>query len=81
MLKIVFVVKGGGFRSTLDRFLFSAGVGCRAVELRKVRRDRLCASVLDRRSVARRAAVTSGDGGSPKIKNFMNAPIRTTTDS
>ena len=80
MLKIVVVVKGGGLRSTLDRFLFNAGVG-RAVELRSVRRDRLCARVLDLRSVARKAAVTSGDGGSPKIKNFMKAPMSTTTES
>lgn len=51
------------------------------VELRKVRRDRLCASVLDLRSVARKAAVTSGDGGSPNMKNFMKAPMRITTES
>jgi hypothetical protein len=46
-----------------------------------VRRERLCASVRERRSVARRAAVTSGEGGSPKMKNFMNAPIRITIES
>lgn len=45
---------------------------------RRERRERLCARVRERRSVARRAAVTSGEGGSPKMKNFMNAPrIRT----
>lgn len=49
--------------------------------LRRVRRDRLCASVRDRRSVALKAAVTSGDGGSPKMKNLMKAPIRMTTES
>jgi hypothetical protein len=31
--------------------------------------------------VARRAAVTSGEGGSPKMKNFMKAPIRITMES
>jgi len=46
-----------------------------------VRRERLCARVLDRRSVARRAAVTSGDGGSPNMKNFMKAPMSMTTES
>lgn len=46
-----------------------------------MRRERLCASVLDRLSVARRAAVTSGDGGSPKMKNLMKAPMRMTIES
>jgi hypothetical protein len=64
-----------------ERFLFSCCVGWRGLLLRMVRRERLCARVLDRRSVARRAAVTSGDGGSPKMKNFMNAPIRMTIES
>jgi len=41
----------------------------------------LCASVLDRLSVARREAVTSGDGGSPKMKNLMKAPMRMTIES
>lgn len=49
--------------------------------LRIVRRERLWASVLERRSVARRAAVTSGEGGSPNMKNFMKAPIRMTIES
>jgi hypothetical protein len=31
--------------------------------------------------VARRAAVTSAEGGSPNMKNLMNAPIRMTTES
>lgn len=48
---------------------------------RKESSDRLCANVRDRRSVARRAAVTSAEGGSPKMKNLMNAPIKITTDS
>jgi hypothetical protein len=51
------------------------------VLLRSVRRERLCAKVLDRRSVALKAAVTSGDGGSPNIKNFMKAPMRMTIES
>jgi hypothetical protein len=49
--------------------------------LRRVKRERLCARVLDRRSVARKAAVTSGDGGSPNMKNFMKAPMRITIES
>lgn len=48
---------------------------------RKERRERLWASVKDRLSVARTAAVTSGDGGSPKMKNFMKAPRRMTMDN
>lgn len=35
----------------------------------------------ERRSVARRAAVTSAEGGSPKMKNLMKAPMRMTTES
>lgn len=31
--------------------------------------------------MARRAADTSGEGGSPKMKNFMKAPIRMTMES
>lgn len=46
-----------------------------------MRRERLCARVRERRSVARRAAVTSGEGGSPKMKNFMKAPMRMTIES
>jgi hypothetical protein len=65
----------------LDLCFFNVCVGCLGVELRRVSRERLCARVLDLRSVARRAAVISGDGGSPNIKNLMNAPIRITTES
>jgi hypothetical protein len=75
----VFVVSCGGARRTLDRFLEREG--CLGVEVRRERRDRLCASVRERRSVARRAAVTSGEGGSPNIKNLMKAPMRITTES
>lgn len=78
---MVFVVRGGGFRRMDDRFLFKGWEGWRGVEERRVRRERLCASVRERRSVARRAAVTSGEGGSPKMKNLMNAPIRITMES
>jgi hypothetical protein len=78
LLRIVVVVRGGGTLNTLDRFLFK---GCRGVELRRVRRERLWARVRERRSVARRAAVTSGEGGSPKMKNFMKAPMRITMES
>ena len=69
------VVKEAGFRRrTLDCFLFR-------VEPRNARTERLCARVLERRSVARSAAVTSGEGGSPKTKNLMKAPMRMTIDS
>ena len=78
---MVFVVSGGGFRRMDDRFLFKGCEGWRGVEERSVRRERLWASVRERRSVARRAAVTSGEGGSPKMKNFMKAPIRITIES
>ena len=49
--------------------------------LRRERRERLCASVRERRSVALSAAVTSGEGGSPKMKNLMKAPMRITMES
>ena len=76
------VVSGAEVRRTLEWLRFRDWVGGRAApEFRRVKRDRLCASVLDRRSVARNAAVTSGDGGSPKMKNFMKAPMRMTIDS
>jgi hypothetical protein len=59
-------------------------VGCRAevgFVVRRERRDFLWARVRLRRSVARREAVTSGEGGSPKMKNLMKAAMRRTTDS
>jgi hypothetical protein len=77
---MVAVVSGGGLRRTLERFLVR-GCGVRGVEGRRDRRDRLWARVRERRSVARRAAVTSAEGGSPKMKNFMKAPMRMTTES
>lgn len=46
----------------------------------RLSRDFLCASVLDLRSVARMEAVTSAEGGSPKMKNLMKAAIRRTTE-
>ena len=75
------MVSGGAFRSMEERFRFRGWEGWRGVEERRVRRERLCARVLERRSVARRAAVTSGEGGSPKMKNLMKAPIRMTMES
>lgn len=51
------------------------------VEVRRDRRDFLCARVRLRRSVARREAVTSGEGGSPNMKNLMKAAMRRTTES
>lgn len=82
MLRIVVVVRGGEIRRTLEWFRFRDWVAFRVVpKLRRVKRDLLCASVLDRRSVARTAAVTSGEGASPNMKNFMKAPMRITIDS
>ena len=52
-----------------------------ALAVRRLSRDRLCASVLDRRSVALSEAVTSGEGGSPKMKNLMKAASMRTTES
>ena len=48
---------------------------------RKVRRDLLWARVRDRRSEARIVAVASADGGSPKMKNLINAATNSTTES
>lgn len=72
-------MRGGGFRSTEERFLLRVWGGWR--EERRVRRERLWERVRERRSVARRAEVMSGDGGSPKMKNLMKAPIRITIES
>jgi hypothetical protein len=83
---MVFVVRGGGFRSTLERFLFKVCAGrdwdddVDCVE-RRESKDRLCARVRERRSVARNEAVTSAEGGSPKMKNLMKAPMRITIES
>lgn len=81
----MFVVRGGGLRRTLERFLLSVWWWVEEAEgredVRRERRERLCASVRERRSVARKAAVMSGDGGSPNIKNLINAPMRITTES
>lgn len=43
--------------------------------------DFLCANVRDLRSVARMEATTSGEGGSPKMKNLMKAASTSTTES
>jgi hypothetical protein len=51
------------------------------VEVRRESRERLWARVRERRSVARMEAVTSAEGGSPKMKNFMKAPRRRTMES
>ncbi len=51
------------------------------VEVRRESKERLCAKVRERLSVARREAVTSAEGGSPKMKNFMKAPRRRTMES
>ena len=51
------------------------------MEERRVRRERLCARVRDRRSVARRAEVMSAEGGSPNMKNLIKAPMRITMES
>lgn len=74
------VVRRGGFRKTLDedRLLLSF-FGVKEVEL--MERDRLCSRARLRRARARLAAVVSGEGGSPKMKNLMNAPMSITIDS
>lgn len=78
---------GGPGRRILDFFLFRVWFCCcgcwllaRAVVL-KLSRDFLCANVRDLRSVARMEAVTSGEGGSPKMKNLMKAAIKSTIET
>lgn len=80
---------GGPERRMLDFFLLRGGLcWCWLVlvlvlgwpPVRRLRRDFLCASVLDLRSVARMEAVTSGEGGSPNMKNLMKAAISRTTE-
>lgn len=60
-------------------------VGCgpcwRLLDSLRLRMDFLWARVRDRRSLARIAAVTSGEGGSPKMKNLMKAAINRTMES
>lgn len=70
------------WRRMLDFFLLRVGgwEACRALDVRRLRSDFLCASVLDRRSVARMDAATSGDGASPNIKNLIKAASSSTTD-
>jgi len=78
----VFVVKGGGFLSTELRFFWRVRFCVEeGVVDRRERRERLWARVRERRSVARREAVTSAEGGSPKMKNFMKAPRSRTMES
>jgi hypothetical protein len=77
----VFVVNGGGFLNTELRFFVSVFWVDEGVEVRRESRERLCARVRERRSVARMEAVTSAEGGSPKMKNFMKAPRRRTMES
>jgi hypothetical protein len=77
----VFVVNGGGFLNTELRFFVSVFWVEDGVEVRRESRDRLWARVRERRSVARMEAVTSAEGGSPKMKNFMKAPRRRTMES
>jgi hypothetical protein len=77
----VFVVNGGGFLNTELRFFVSVFWVEEGVEVRKESKERLWARVRERRSVARIEAVTSAEGGSPKMKNFMKAPSRRTMES
>ena len=71
------VVRRGGFRKTFDedRLLFNF-FGLEVME-----RERLCSRARLRRARARLAAMVSGEGGSPKMKNLMNAPISITIDN
>ena len=80
MLKIVAVVSRGGGRRTWDaeRLVFNLW-GVDEDEVKET--ERRCPDVLSRCARAREEAVVSGDGGSPKIKNLIKAPIRITTDS
>lgn len=76
---------GGPERRMLDFFLLSGGLCCWCwllgrPEVLRLSRDFLCASVADLRSVARIEAVTSGEGGSPNMKNLIKAAIRRTTE-
>lgn len=52
-----------------------------AAEAELMERERLCPEAFLLRARARFAAVASAEGGSPKMKNLMNAPMRMTTDS
>lgn len=52
-----------------------------AADAELIENERLCPETLLLRARARFAAVVSAEGGSPKIKNLMNAAIRITTDS
>ena len=74
------VVKRGGCRRTLDgESRTSDLLTTEGDEL--MEKDLLC--VLSRlwRASARVEAVVSGEGGSPKMKNLMKAPMKITTDS
>ena len=74
------VVKRGGCRSTLgDECLTYDGPGTTGDEL--MEKDFLCSPSRLWRARALVNAVVSGEGGSPKIKNLMKAPMRITTDS
>lgn len=80
------VKDGGPDRNMFDFFLlrvWGCESRCRLLgrpDVLRLRRDFLCAKVLDRLSVARMEAVISGDGGSPKMKNLMKAAIRRTME-
>lgn len=75
------VVRRGGARRTCeeDRLLLSLGEfkddDAELMEWDRLRRLRLV------RARARLAAVVSGDGGSPNMKNLMNTPMTMTTES
>ncbi len=74
------VVKRGGCRRTL-------GDECRtsdrpeAIGDELMEKDFLCPLSRLWRARALVRAVVSGEGGSPKMKNLMKAPMRITTDS
>ena len=46
-----------------------------------IENERLCPEEMLSRASARFAAVVSAEGGSPKMKNLMNAPMSMTTDN
>ena len=71
---MVAVVRRGGVRRTYEGdFLLS--ILCKVVEEELIDVERL------RWARARLAAVVSGEGASPKMKNLIKAPISITTDS
>ena len=74
------MVSRGGLRNTLDDDLWVFNFfGAEEFEL--MERERRWSKARLRRARARFAAVASGEGGSPNIKNLMKAPMSMMTDN